>query len=185
MVAMDASEDHLALDDAALLAQCDMHIYKASGPGGQHRNKVSSAVRLRHRPTTVSAHGDDSRSQHTNKRLAIRRLRMKIACRIRRPFDPKRDGVPEVVRECIFTPRGSKSGSAGTQRIEVGRRDHRFWRIGAFVLDVLDACDGRLSDAAAHLGVTTSNLVALLQSDRHLLAAAQDLRRNYDLKPLK
>ena len=53
--------DWLALDDAALLADCDVHIYKASGPGGQHRNKVSSAVRLRHRPTATTAHGDPAR----------------------------------------------------------------------------------------------------------------------------
>ena len=44
-------EDYLALDDARLLAQCQVHTYRASGPGGQKRNKTSSAVRLHHRPT--------------------------------------------------------------------------------------------------------------------------------------
>ena len=38
-------QDYLALDDAALVAQCDVKIHRASGPGGQHRNKVSTAVR--------------------------------------------------------------------------------------------------------------------------------------------
>ena len=61
---MGEQPDYLSLDDAALLAQCDLHTYRSSGPGGQHRNKVSSAVRLRHRATGITAHGDDSRSQH-------------------------------------------------------------------------------------------------------------------------
>lgn len=76
--------DYLSLDDAALLVQCAVHVYKSSGPGGQHRNKVSSAVRLRHNPTGITTHGDQSRSQHDNKRLALQRLRMNIACAPRR-----------------------------------------------------------------------------------------------------
>ena len=34
--------DWVALDDAKLLAQCDVDTYRASGPGGQKRNKTSS-----------------------------------------------------------------------------------------------------------------------------------------------
>ncbi len=48
--------------------------YKASGPGGQHRNKVESAIKVIHRPTGVEAISSDSRSQHQNKKLARSRL---------------------------------------------------------------------------------------------------------------
>lgn len=43
--------DYLSLTDAELLRQCNVDTYRASGPGGQHRNKTESAVRLRHTPT--------------------------------------------------------------------------------------------------------------------------------------
>ncbi|PYL84454.1 MAG: peptide chain release factor-like protein [Verrucomicrobia bacterium] len=47
---------------------------RSSGPGGQHVNKVSTAVTLRHRPSGVSVTVQDSRSQATNRRIARKRL---------------------------------------------------------------------------------------------------------------
>jgi protein subunit release factor B len=73
------------LPDEALLAQCDMHTHRGSGPGGQHRNKTDTAVRLVHRPTGVVAEGKDQRSQLSNIRAALGRLREKLAKRAYRP----------------------------------------------------------------------------------------------------
>ena len=176
---------YLDLDDAALLAQCDIHTYRSSGPGGQHRNKVSSAVRLRHRATGITAHGDDSRSQHENKALAIKRLRMDFALQLRRPVDKVAGEIPAVVRECLFVPRGKAVTTRDLKRLQVGRKDHRFWPVAAALLDILDAFEGRIADAAAWLGITTSNLVSTFQDDRHLLAAAQAMRKKHGLGPLK
>jgi hypothetical protein len=177
--------DYLALDvsdEKALLAQCDVHTYKSSGPGGQHRNKVSSAVRLRHRPTGITAHGDQSRSQHDNKRLALQRLRMNIACTLRSRIDPAQP-PPPVVRECLFTARGGPS--AGRLCLRVGRRDRRYWLVAAYLLDVLDHFQGRLAESAAHVGISTGNLVGLLEQDRHALAAAQAIRKAHGQRRVK
>ena len=52
---------------------------RSSGPGGQHANKVSSAVRATHLQTGISVLVMDSRSQHQNKKLALQRLQQKVA----------------------------------------------------------------------------------------------------------
>ena len=73
------------LDDEALLAQCEVQAHRASGPGGQHRNKAETAVRLVHLPTGVSVEGKDERSRTQNLRIALARLREKLQRRAYRP----------------------------------------------------------------------------------------------------
>jgi protein subunit release factor B len=47
---------------------------RASGPGGQHVNKVSTAVQIRHEPTGLSVVAQESRSQAANRQNAWRRI---------------------------------------------------------------------------------------------------------------
>jgi ribosome-associated protein len=81
------------LSDDALLAQCEKQTHRGSGPGGQHRNKTDTAVRLVHQPTGVVAEGKDQRSQLSNIRAALGRLREKLAKRAYRP-PPRRKTKP-------------------------------------------------------------------------------------------
>ena len=66
-----------------LLNECDVFTFRASGPGGQHRNRRESAVRLVHRPTGIVAVAAERRSQHQNKAVALERLARKLADRRR------------------------------------------------------------------------------------------------------
>lgn len=178
-----AEGDYLSLPDEELLAQCEAKVHRSSGPGGQHRNKVSTAVRLHHRPTGITAQGYDTRSQHQNKQAALARLRIKIACQVRRPVNREDYRIPEVLSLCLFAPRKGPAGAP--RRLQVGRKDHRFWPAAQRLLDLLAACEGRLAEAAGMLGITTSNLASVLKADRHVYAAAGAIRKSHGLGPLK
>src|SRR3954451_15492308 len=71
------------LSDAQLFDQCAVDTYRASGPGGQKRNKTSSAVRLRHPPSGLIVIAEESRSQHENRARALRRLRQALYLKLR------------------------------------------------------------------------------------------------------
>jgi protein subunit release factor B len=86
-------------DNDTLLAACDVETLRGSGPGGQHRNKTESAVRLRHRETGIVAQASERRSQHQNMEVAAERLRVLLE----RHFAP-----PPKARRATRPTRGSQ-----------------------------------------------------------------------------
>lgn len=74
-VRRQAAREALVLDDEALLRACEVEYFIASGPGGQHRNKTESGVRLTHPPTELSVTATERRSQAQNRGVALERLR--------------------------------------------------------------------------------------------------------------
>ncbi|HVP59879.1 MAG TPA: peptide chain release factor-like protein [Myxococcaceae bacterium] len=87
-----AARAALALDDGALLAACEVYTFVGGGPGGQHRNKTASAVRLVHPPTGVTVTATERRSQAQNRGAALGRLRAALLglTRVPKPRRPTR-----------------------------------------------------------------------------------------------
>jgi hypothetical protein len=167
--------EYLSLTDEQLLAECDVDTYRARGPGGQHRNKTESAVRLRHRPTGLVVIGEERRSQHENKANALRRLREAIALRVRTPVD----------RLMFYPPEWFKALLDKAGRLKLGRRDARSLPAAQLLLDVLAATEGRVSDAAGLLGLTTGNFSDFLTDEPGRLVEANRIRAGFGLKPLR
>jgi len=171
----ETNASYLVLDDETLLAQCDVDVYRASGPGGQKRNKTSSAVRLRHTPTGLMAHAVEDRSQHVNKRRAIRRLRECIALNVRRSVDP-----------ATYTPsKCMQSYIRADGQLRINDRNEDFPLIASEVLDVFVACQTRVSDAARMLGLSTAHLVKFLSQHPKLWKLGNELRKDAGERPLR
>jgi protein subunit release factor B len=88
-----AARRALALPDEALLAACEETFFVGGGPGGQHRNKTASGVRLAHRPTGVVVTATERRSQLQNRGAALERLRTRLES-LAREVKPRRATRP-------------------------------------------------------------------------------------------
>jgi hypothetical protein len=169
------------LSDAHLLDQCEKDAYRASGPGGQKRNKTSSAVRLRHRPSGLIVIAEESRSQHENRARALKRLRQALYLKVRTEL-----AADELTPEAVAELDGYRDACGPDGRLHLGRKDPRFWpAVGVVLVDVLHACQARVSDAARVLGISTANLIDFLQSDPRIWEQVSHLRSRFGQKPLR
>lgn len=169
---MSPGADYLTLTDDALVAQCSVDHYRASGPGGQKRNKTSSAVRLRHHPTGLSVTASDERYQSVNRVRAMRRLREAIALHVRAT-----DGSsPSELLRSVTTTAGG---------IRISAKNEDYFKVVQEVLDTLAACAMRVRDAAERLGISTSHLVKFIESDPKVWDRANQMRSEAGLKTLR
>jgi hypothetical protein len=169
-----------ALSDEQLLTQCEVDTYRASGPGGQKRNKTSSAVRLRHPPSGLLVIAEESRSQHENRARALKRMRQALFLKLREPLDSNEITPEQLAARPDYGPARDVEG-----RLHLGVKDPRFWPAVGVVLDVLAAVEARLSEAAQALGTTTANLGDFLRSEDKVWEQANLLRIHFGHKPLR
>ena len=76
-----------------------METFRGSGPGGQHRNKTESAVRMTHRPTGIVRVASDERSQLLNRKIALERIWRALEARRRKPKPRVATGPTKASRE--------------------------------------------------------------------------------------
>lgn len=149
-VVLTTSMHPAALAAAELLKQVIETRTRRSGPGGQHRNKVETAVVLVHGPTGISAEGSERRSQTENRQVALERLRLKLAVEHRTPAQPS--GPSELWQSRV---RG--------RRLVISANHHDYPALVAEALDRLQEVRFEIAPAASKLGISGTQLVGLFR----------------------
>lgn len=162
-----------ALPPEQLLAGCEVRRTRASGPGGQHRNKVETAVVITHRESGLSAQASERRSQHANRSAALFRLRIALALR----------------RRCYVAGGAEPSAlwqtRASGRAIRVNAKHDDVPALLAEALDRIHAHDDDVGAAANALDVSTSQLVKLLKLEPAALTQVNEARRERGQRPLR
>jgi hypothetical protein len=158
--------------DEALLRECRVQAFRGSGPGGQHRNKTSTAVRIVHEPSGVTAMASESRSQDRNREEAIRRLRHRLALTQRELIDSEKFEPPEWFK------------ALAAARLVLGRKRAEYLPVMGLVVDVLARSGWSVSEAARLLGISTGTLSRFLKGDEKLFGYVNERRAEMGLKPL-
>lgn len=107
-------------DRASLERDSDVEYFIASGPGGQHRNKVETGVRLTHRPTGITVTATERRSQYANREVAFERMaeRLEERQRVVKPRRPTRPSPASRVRRLNAKRRASLIKQQRSARVE-------------------------------------------------------------------
>jgi len=160
-----------ALPHDDLLRQCDETRTRRSGPGGQHRNKVETAVVLVHRPTRLSAEASERRSQAENRRVALWRLRLTLALLHREP--------PAALPSALWTSR------VRCRQLAIAADHDDYPAIVAEALDRLQTVGYEMRPAADSLGVSMSQLIKIFRHQPAAWVAINRLRGEVGLAGLK
>ena len=172
---MTAPYSHLAaLDDDVLLKQCDIGFGRASGPGGQNRNKVETAVTITHEPTGIEASASERRKQYENRLNALKRLRIRLAMEVRTRVHPERHRASELWER-------RRQG----EKMSVNPEHRDYPGLLAEALDVITARKFDVAGAAGVLGITMSQLAKLVRHNKHAFAMVNEGRVARGLPALK
>jgi hypothetical protein len=159
------------LSEEELLKQCELRNDRRSGPGGQHRNKVETAVIVLHRPTSILAEASERRKQAENRRVAIFRLRLALAVGYRSGEQPS-------------SPSPLWRSRVQNKRIAVSAEHVDFPCLLAELLDFLDRAQYQMPATAEHFGVAASQLVKMLRQFSPALVAVNRARAELGMHKL-
>lgn len=123
---------------------------------------------------------EESRSQHENRARALRRIRQALYLKIRDDLS-----AAMLQPESLQQLEDYKDARQPNGRLDLGRKDPRFWPAVGIVLDVLATVQARVSEAAGALGVSTGNLIDFLAVDPKVWEQANQLRARFGQKPLR
>lgn len=140
-----------------LLAHCLLSFSRSSGPGGQNRNKVETSVVIEYLPAKIIASASERRTQNENRKVALQRLRCKLAVELRS------SGVVNEPVASSFIPSAIWQEYCHNGKIDVSDTNVAWPAILTELMRALTDCDWNLSNAAILLHTSSSQLVKLLK----------------------
>ena len=155
----------------ALLHECQISRTKSGGPGGQHRNKVESAVVITH-CSGVSGQASERRSQHENRKVAVARLRINLALAVRSDHQ-------------IEKPSDLWNQRCRGQKISISPNHEEFPCILAEALDFIAQSNFQIATAASKLNCSTSQLIKLIKLEVLAFQMVNEQRKKLGLSLLK
>ena len=147
-----------------LFKQCEVVRTRRSGPGGQHRNKVETAIVLTHRPSDLQVEASERRSQAENLDVAADRMRRTLAIVVR-TSRPVETSPSELWRSRL----------KGT-RIEINSEHADYPALLAESLDLLAQVEWNVPELAPQLLTTLSQLVKFWKKEPQALVRVNDER---------
>ncbi|VAX39392.1 Class I peptide chain release factor [hydrothermal vent metagenome] len=156
-----------------LLKGCQLQRMRRSGPGGQHRNKVETAVIATHLSSGVQAEANERRSPEQNRQVALFRLRLNLALQIR--TQPILKNSPSLLWQ----------ERCNNRRVKVNSHHDDFPTLLAEILDLLSLFDWSANKTAEHLQCSMSQLIKFLKQESRAFAMLNTHRKEQGLSLLK
>lgn len=162
------------LEEAILLRDCEVEFGRASGPGGQNRNRRDTATTVTHVPTGIIGAATERRSQAQNRSRAIFRLRLKLASSVRSKTHHERHRASEL----WVQRRQGRSISVNPMHAD-------YPALLAEALDVIVARRYDVAGAAGVMEVSMSQLAKLVRHNKRSFALINRGREDQGLPRLK
>ena len=153
-----------------LIKDCHVRRQRRSGPGGQHRNKVETAIVITHTPTGIQGAASERRNQAENRKHALFRLRINLALHLRTSRNKQSQ---------LWNSRTSN------KRITINPQHTEFPAVLAEALDVIVNQGLDMKRAAEILSVSSSQLIKLIKADNLAGQHLNQLRSDAGQHPLK
>ena len=151
----------LQMSDGALLKLCTVDHFIATGKGGQKKNKTSSAVRITHNESDISASASDDRQQSVNKVHALRKLRVALAMEMR--CEPQ----------------------TWNGQFDMNLKNSQYPLFAACLVDHLSHHNWQVSEAAKSLNLSTGKLIKIISKDDNMWQKVNSERQRHGFKILK
>ena len=171
--------------EVQLLAQCKLTFSRASGPGGQNRNKVETSVQIEYLPAGIIAAASECRTQNENRKIAVQRLRCKLAVELRPDLATIELDASSAVpaKELICSKTWQQYCRNG--RIDISESNSDWPTILAEIIGLLSVCDWSIGQVATILGTTSSQLVKLLKKHSPAFVLLNRERKARSQRPLE